>query len=146
MSTVPDSLPRITYVVLAHTHPEQLARMVGALSFENVRFLIHIERNAAMAPFLASVPPSPSVEYIKPREDGHWGGSGIVRATLHGVRAALCSPGGPPPDFVGLVSGLDTTTLIASILASALTVQAAPKAERFDGAKFFEDIANRSGG
>ena len=39
-----------------------------------------------------------------------------------------------------------TTTLIASILASALTVQAAPTAERFDGAKFFEDIANRSGG
>lgn len=107
MSTVPESLPRITYVVLAHTHPEQLARMVGALSYENVRFLIHIERNAAIAPFLASVPPSPAVEYIKPREDGHWGGSGIVRATLHGVRAALSSEGGPPPDFVGLVSGLD---------------------------------------
>ncbi len=39
-----------------------------------------------------------------------------------------------------------TTTLVASILAGALTVQAAPKASPLDGAKFFDDIANRSGG
>lgn len=39
------------------------------------------------------------------------------------------------------------TTLVASFIASALTVQAAStKGERFDGVKFFEDIANRSGG
>lgn len=38
-----------------------------------------------------------------------------------------------------------TTTLVASILASALTVQAADRRMSFDGAKFFDDIANRSG-
>lgn len=37
------------------------------------------------------------------------------------------------------------TTLVASILASAFTVQAAPKGEAFDAAKLFADIANRSG-
>lgn len=38
------------------------------------------------------------------------------------------------------------TTLVASILANAIVVQAAPqKTERFDAAKLFEDIANRSG-
>lgn len=38
-----------------------------------------------------------------------------------------------------------TTTLIASILASALTATAADRKMPFDGAKFFEDISNRSG-
>ena len=37
-----------------------------------------------------------------------------------------------------------TTALIASILTAALTAQAAPRLERFDGAKLFEDIANRA--
>lgn len=40
-----------------------------------------------------------------------------------------------------------TATLVASILANALAVQAAPqKAGKLDGYKLFEDIANRSGG
>lgn len=39
------------------------------------------------------------------------------------------------------------TTLVASILANALAVQAAPqKREKLDGHKLFEDIASRSGG
>ncbi len=32
----------------------------------------------------------------------------------------------------------------ATVLASAMSVQAAPRAEPFDAAKFFEDIARRS--
>ena len=35
--------------------------------------------------------------------------------------------------------------LAATILASAMSVQAAERPARFDGAKFFEDISNRSG-
>lgn len=37
------------------------------------------------------------------------------------------------------------TTLFATILATALTALAAPKVERFDAAKFFEDVAKRGG-
>lgn len=37
------------------------------------------------------------------------------------------------------------TALAAVVLASAVSVQAAERAPRFDGAKFFEDISNRSG-
>ena len=37
------------------------------------------------------------------------------------------------------------TVLVASILANAIAVQAAPRKEAFDGHKFFEEIANRSG-
>jgi len=37
-----------------------------------------------------------------------------------------------------------TAALIASILASALTAQAAPRHQLLDGYKLFEDIANRS--
>lgn len=35
--------------------------------------------------------------------------------------------------------------LVASILANTLAVQAALRKEPFDGHKFFEEIANRSG-
>ncbi len=38
-----------------------------------------------------------------------------------------------------------TTTLVASILASALTVQAADRRMPLDGAKFFEEVARQSG-
>lgn len=38
-----------------------------------------------------------------------------------------------------------TTSLVASILVSALTAQAADRRMSFDGAKFFEDIASRNG-
>ena len=38
-----------------------------------------------------------------------------------------------------------TASLVASILVSAIGVQAAERPARFDGAKFFEDISNRSG-
>jgi hypothetical protein len=37
-----------------------------------------------------------------------------------------------------------TTALVAAILANALTAQAAPRHERLDGYKLFEDIANRA--
>lgn len=100
-------LPTIAYVVLAHTHPEQLARMVHALRFENARFFVHIDRSVAIAPFKASLPPSDDLTYINPREDGHWGSFGIVRASLNGLRAAVSPHNGPIPDFVGLLSGLD---------------------------------------
>ena len=38
-----------------------------------------------------------------------------------------------------------TATLVASVLASALTATAAERRVPFDGYKFFEDIASRSG-
>lgn len=38
-----------------------------------------------------------------------------------------------------------TASLIATVLAGALNAQAASKPMPFDGAKFFEDIASRSG-
>ena len=38
-----------------------------------------------------------------------------------------------------------TATLVASILAGALSTHAADRRMPFDGGKFFEDIASRSG-
>lgn len=37
-----------------------------------------------------------------------------------------------------------TASLIATVLAGALSAQAAERPARFDGAKFFADVANRS--
>jgi hypothetical protein len=38
-----------------------------------------------------------------------------------------------------------TATLVATVLASALTAQAASRQVPFDGYKFFDDIASRGG-
>lgn len=38
-----------------------------------------------------------------------------------------------------------TTTLVASILVSALSAQAADRRAPFDGHKFFEDVARQQG-
>ena len=38
-----------------------------------------------------------------------------------------------------------TTTLIASVLASAVSVQAAERPTRFDGHKFFQEVERYSG-
>ena len=38
-----------------------------------------------------------------------------------------------------------TSTLIASVLAGALSASAADRPVRFDGAKFFQDLSDRSG-
>ena len=40
---------------------------------------------------------------------------------------------------------LAIATVIASILAGTFSVNAAPRVERFDAAKFWADIADRSG-
>ena len=42
------------------------------------------------------------------------------------------------------MKSLILAAIAATVLASALSVQAAPRQTAFDGAKFFEDISNRS--
>lgn len=43
------------------------------------------------------------------------------------------------------MKALILAAIAATVLASAVSVQAADRRMQFDGAKFFEDIANRSG-
>jgi hypothetical protein len=98
---------RLGYVVVAHTRPGQVGRLVERLSRGGDRVYLHVDRRVEIAPFLRALGPAAersSVELL-PRVRCRWGGWGIVAATLAGLRAA--TRGSDRPDHLLLLSGLD---------------------------------------
>lgn len=77
------------YIILAHTRPTQLGRLVRSLDDGSSHFFIHIDRNCDAGPFLQELPNRDCCHQIAPRERGGWGQCGIVKATLGGLRAIL---------------------------------------------------------
>jgi hypothetical protein len=83
----------IAFIILSHKLPKQLGRLVKALQNDDHWFFIHIDRKtsdadvALMHTVTAGVP---NVCYLE-RTSCEWGGFGIVRATLIGIRALLAS-------------------------------------------------------
>jgi Core-2/I-Branching enzyme len=96
----------LAYIVVAHTAPRQVVRMVRALDGESVRFLVHVDRKAsdAAARAIRDGLAGLDVTYL-PRHVCHWGGFGIVAATLEGIGAL--ARGGRPFDYAVLLSGQD---------------------------------------
>lgn len=81
---------KIAYLIHVHKHPVQLARLVRSLAGNFATFFIHIDKNVRMLPFRRALDEvSESDIYFVRREDGAWGGFGIVRAALNGIRQIL---------------------------------------------------------
>jgi uncharacterized protein YjiS (DUF1127 family) len=79
----------IAYLILAHNHPRQLARMVRALDSPAARFIIHIDAKADLRTFENALPGSARVHYLRDRVRVEWMGWSIVEATLRMVREAM---------------------------------------------------------
>lgn len=94
---------RIAYLILAHTNPRQLARIVGGLSRGSVAF-IHIDAKCDISQFLACLPESDSVHFLTCRENICWAGFGMVIATLRLIEEALQYG---RFDYYALMSGSD---------------------------------------
>src|SRR5581483_6780525 len=98
---------RVVYVVLAHKHPGQVARLVRRLATDRARFLVHLDRRAGGAAerelrgALAGVP---RVRFLR-RRRCYWGGFGMVAATLDALETL--ARGDEPFDHVLLLSGQD---------------------------------------
>ncbi|WP_163378184.1 beta-1,6-N-acetylglucosaminyltransferase [Cyclobacterium sp. SYSU L10401] len=74
----------INYLILAHTNPFQVKKMVVALNQENTRFYVHIDLKTNPFPFREALKDFSNL-YLIPegqREHCNWGGIGIVKATL----------------------------------------------------------------
>ena len=93
------------YIVLAHTRPTQLGRLVRSLDDGSSHFFIHIDRNCDAKPFLQELPNRNCYHQIAPRERCGWGQFGLVRATLHGLQAVLETH--IEFDVIQLISGQD---------------------------------------
>lgn len=102
---------QIAYIVLAHKHLEQLARLIGALNDEGVSFLVHLDRHAdravggdAWRELQGLI--RPDVRLIPvPRQRCYWGSFSLVAATLAGIRALR--EANVPFDRAVLISGQD---------------------------------------
>ncbi|MES2881770.1 MAG: beta-1,6-N-acetylglucosaminyltransferase [Bacteroidota bacterium] len=75
----------ISYIILAHKNPQQLRRLVNKLATERSFFYIHIDKNAAVEPFLSALAEAKNVFFLNEREAGTWGDVGIVKATIHAL-------------------------------------------------------------
>jgi hypothetical protein len=96
----------LAYIVLAHTGPRQVARMVRALDHEGAFFLVHVDRKTREPVARAIRDGLDGVEVtFLPRHVCHWGGFGIVAATLEAV--AALARGARPFDYAVLLSGHD---------------------------------------
>ena len=72
----------IVYLILAHTAPRLLARMVNALDSSYVRFFIHVDAKADVNDFTDCIGNKKNVCFLENRVDVFWGGYSMVEATL----------------------------------------------------------------
>lgn len=68
---------KICFLILAHTRPEQLKRLIEALSFEHFDIYVHIDKKSNLNDFL-----HPNACFSEDRESISWGGFPMVQATL----------------------------------------------------------------
>ena len=73
-----------------HERPAQVARLVHSLAGDATASFIDIDRNVPMSPFRRALDEvrESGIFYVR-REDGAWGGFGIVQAALNGIRHIL---------------------------------------------------------
>jgi hypothetical protein len=90
------------FVVLAHKHPAQVARLAARLAPHPVH--VHVDGGVPDDAFAAFAAAMPENVWLLPRHRSGWASWGLVAAALEGVRAALASG---PPSHVMLLSGQD---------------------------------------
>jgi core-2/I-Branching enzyme len=93
---------RIAYLILTHSMPDHLGRLISALRDGEARFYVHVDRRVADEPFLAHR--AVDVEFLERRVSVYWGQWQMVEATLGLMALALDHA---DPDYLVLLSGTD---------------------------------------
>jgi len=78
----------INYIVIAHSRPKQLGRLVKKLNGPGCRFYIHIDKAVEIEPFWKEIEPCENMLFMPKdyREHTPWGGIGFVRAVVNVLR------------------------------------------------------------
>jgi glycosyltransferase involved in cell wall biosynthesis len=92
------------YLILAHKNPNQLLRLVNALTANGVYFFIHIDKKMEESAF-KSVIANDNVVFCKNRKTVNWGGFSMIEATMELIGEMAEHIGFP--DYVHLLSGQD---------------------------------------
>lgn len=94
---------KIAFLILAHTDPNQLERLMRAINL-NCRIFIHLDKKVDIHNFSGIELPS-NAEFIKERTKVDWAGFNMIKATLSLMQSALDS--GEKFTHLALMSGLD---------------------------------------
>ena len=95
----------MSYLVLAHRQPALLARLVARLWHPDDEIVVHVDRKVAQEPFRAALADLPgNVALAHERFVCHWGGTGVLHATVSSMRAFAARPG---PTHLVVMTGQD---------------------------------------
>jgi hypothetical protein len=86
---MPDTTPKIAFLIAAHQEPLLLRRLVLSLAAPWARFFVHIDRRVPARAFADALSGIAHVTFIQPRVNVNWGGWSQIEATLLLMRRAL---------------------------------------------------------
>lgn len=77
---------KIAYIILTHSCPKHLLRLINSLSHPDDEFFVHVDCKINLQPFLDELKKcEANINIVKNRENGQWGGIGIVKATINAL-------------------------------------------------------------
>ena len=79
----------LTYLILAHSDPVHLARMLRRIYVPGVKTFVHVDAKAELEPYLREAQNIPGVSFSLRRYRVMWGAYSVVEATLSLIEAAL---------------------------------------------------------
>lgn len=82
---------QIVYLILAHSNPQLLGRLVNVLDNDRVHFFIHIDKKADLNKFLHYLPARENIHLLEKRIKVFWAGYSMVKAILALMEEAIKS-------------------------------------------------------
>jgi hypothetical protein len=112
---------KVAYVIAAHRGLGQLERLIRRLDDDRTTIVVHVDRRAGDAPYEELRRRTADLERVRwlDRHLGYWGGFGVVRAALEGIR--LLEAEDVDYDYAALLSGQDYPLRSACAIRKALT-------------------------
>lgn len=95
---------RVAVIVLAHTGPDHVAKLLSALRYPQVRAYLHVDRRTRLKPFTRSLSHARLGDVqMLPRRATVWGSPAAVDASLDGLTAGIADDCG----YFFLITGQD---------------------------------------
>lgn len=79
---------KIAYLILTHTDPSQLERLVNAINY-NCNIFIHLDKKTDLIEYTKDIALPENAIFISDRVNVNWGGFSMVHATLNLIKSAL---------------------------------------------------------
>ncbi|MFY7840724.1 MAG: beta-1,6-N-acetylglucosaminyltransferase [Lacibacter sp.] len=102
---------KIAHLILVHKNPEQVERLLHALTHPDFHFYIHVDKKTDQQPF-EYLAKRPDTTFIKTRTKIYWAGYGTIQATLNGFEEMATVD----YDYVNVISGQDFPIKSASYI------------------------------